>query len=602
MKTLYNLIPLVLIFIFANALTGCEEDTVETVDVEISLNKDELVLEIGESERLEASFYPMDAPNTAHMWSSQNELVATVDETGMVKAVNKGSTVITAKALSGGKMARCYVQVVGKKVPVSGISLDKTECTIAVGNTIRLHATVKPTNATNQNVKWLSEDTGIATVDNNGEISGISAGTVNIKAITEDGNKTATCKVVVESKGVKMSVPEIANVTSSSAYVTGSINPVGVEIESMGICYANKPNPTIYDERITLTNTNISYNLKYLKAGTTYYIRFYAIVAGKAMYSDQSVFETLAEVDFSALTFGSITSSTAVIKGKIQGNGSELEEMGFVYSKNQTPTITNDKVCVSSEEFEYTLYELEANTQYYVRLYALVNGQTYYGEENHFVTNEELYTNFVTWQVYSDKLVLLSDVPKGYEMVNVCYGTSPNPKVTDNVAVAKLGTDGKLELELTNLTSSTYYIRSYEKMGSTFKYSDDEVCAMTLWKGYSHKTGHSKVEGQCSFELDLTYGDDPKQRWIKISYKNLPDGVYEVFSFFVGSSYADNQGMYFCNTKKGNYQKEIYIEGGEGEFYVDCYLGANVKQNDYIIRITSVEHNRWYDLERLWQY
>lgn len=96
-------------------LVSCsEEDNKTSVAPEITLDKTNLVLEVGSSERLTASFNPPEAPNKGHTWTSSAANIATVDETGMVTAVAEGNAVITAQALDGGKMASCNVQVVAK--------------------------------------------------------------------------------------------------------------------------------------------------------------------------------------------------------------------------------------------------------------------------------------------------------------------------------------------------------------------------------------------------------------------------------------------------------------------------------------------------------
>lgn len=94
-----------------------------------------------------------------------------------------------------------YLEKGQENVPVTGVSLDKTTANVDIYKTIQLIATVAPDNATNKIVKWSSSDKNIATVIN-GEVRGISAGTVTITATTDDGNKNATCNVTVNPKQV----------------------------------------------------------------------------------------------------------------------------------------------------------------------------------------------------------------------------------------------------------------------------------------------------------------------------------------------------------------------------------------------------------------
>lgn len=77
---------------------------------------------------------------------------------------------------------------------VTGVTLNKSEETISVGNTETLIATVVPSNATDKTVTWASDDEEVATVLN-GVVMGVSAGTATITA-TASG-KTATCEITV---------------------------------------------------------------------------------------------------------------------------------------------------------------------------------------------------------------------------------------------------------------------------------------------------------------------------------------------------------------------------------------------------------------------
>ena len=87
-------------------------------------------------------------------------------------------------------------------VPVIGLTLNKTELTLNVGETETLIATVNPTNATNKNVTWKSFNTARVTVDDNGVVKGESAGRTTIMVQTEDGKHFATCAVTVKDPDV----------------------------------------------------------------------------------------------------------------------------------------------------------------------------------------------------------------------------------------------------------------------------------------------------------------------------------------------------------------------------------------------------------------
>lgn len=82
-------------------------------------------------------------------------------------------------------------------ISVTGVTLDKTTLSLEEGATGQLTASVAPTDATNKAVTFSSSDTEIATVDNDGKVTTIKAGTANITVKTADGAKTAVCALTV---------------------------------------------------------------------------------------------------------------------------------------------------------------------------------------------------------------------------------------------------------------------------------------------------------------------------------------------------------------------------------------------------------------------
>lgn len=88
---------------------------------------------------------------------------------------------------------------VNNLVHVTKVKLDFEELILTKGESKMLKAEVLPSNASNNGVIWQSSDEKIAVVNSNGEVKAISAGLSIITVITEDGNKKATCKVLVKS-------------------------------------------------------------------------------------------------------------------------------------------------------------------------------------------------------------------------------------------------------------------------------------------------------------------------------------------------------------------------------------------------------------------
>ena len=113
-------------------------------------------------------------------------------------------------------------------VLVTGVKLDKDSMTLAIGNEKTLVATVTPEDATNKKVTWKSSDSTIATVDENGKVTGIAAGEAIITVTTEDGKKTATCTVTVSPihvTGVTLDETSITLLEGETQTLVATVSP-----------------------------------------------------------------------------------------------------------------------------------------------------------------------------------------------------------------------------------------------------------------------------------------------------------------------------------------------------------------------------------------
>lgn len=93
----------------------------------------------------------------------------------------------------------CSEEEIGER-RVSGVSVDITEKTVVEGDVFQLVATVFPENAENKEIKWRSTNDGIATVDDEGNVTAVGQGEVRIVAVTRDRALTAQCVLTVEEK------------------------------------------------------------------------------------------------------------------------------------------------------------------------------------------------------------------------------------------------------------------------------------------------------------------------------------------------------------------------------------------------------------------
>lgn len=87
----------------------------------------------------------------------------------------------------------------GTIVSATGVQLDQTNAEINKGDTTQLTATVSPSDATNKNITWSTGDATIATVDENGVVTGVAAGTTTITATVTGTTVSASCNVTVNA-------------------------------------------------------------------------------------------------------------------------------------------------------------------------------------------------------------------------------------------------------------------------------------------------------------------------------------------------------------------------------------------------------------------
>lgn len=164
----------------------------------VTLDKESASLRIGEETlQLNAVVEPSDASDKSLLWTSSEEGVASVSETGLVTPLAPGETVITATTVDGEFSATCTVTVIQ---PVISITLNETSININPDMTFELVAQINPDNASDKTLEWKSSDETVATVDQNGVVTGVETGVGREAVITvtsKDSGVSATCVVRV---------------------------------------------------------------------------------------------------------------------------------------------------------------------------------------------------------------------------------------------------------------------------------------------------------------------------------------------------------------------------------------------------------------------
>ena len=173
---------------------------VEEMAAGVTLEPNSLNLKENETAQLSASVQPTTASQSIR-YSSNNDAVATVSNTGLVTAVKEGTAIITAAANDGsGKYATCTVKVGSTpvEVPVTGITVNPSELLLEEKEAKDLKATVEPANATNKGVIFSSSNTNVAVVSNDGLVTAVNNGTAIITVTSKENSSIiAKCSVKV---------------------------------------------------------------------------------------------------------------------------------------------------------------------------------------------------------------------------------------------------------------------------------------------------------------------------------------------------------------------------------------------------------------------
>lgn len=208
--------------------------TVKPVPVSgVSIAMSSSSVNIGSSLSLSCTISPAGATNKSVTWSTSDSSVASIKNDSSnpvsITGIKAGTATITVKTKDGSYTDSCKITVTKPPVKVQSISL-AAKASVQVGHNILLTPTIMPTDAANQKVTWSSSDKTIASVDNDGRVTGkkVSSTSVKITATTADGGKTATCLVTVTPvnvTSVELSETNITVTKGKTYSLTATVRP-----------------------------------------------------------------------------------------------------------------------------------------------------------------------------------------------------------------------------------------------------------------------------------------------------------------------------------------------------------------------------------------
>lgn len=190
-KVFAFLLMLAMVFTFI----GCGD---ESEKLSIKVENSTITLSINEEKTIKATIEPSDAKDTKINFKSDNTSVATVSDSGVVRAIKKGTTTITVSSNFDSKV-KTLVTIIVKGEDVLPTSVEiRGEGQVEVGREITLTTVVLPDNTTSKGINWETSNGDIATIDEYGVLKGISEGEVIVTATAKaDSNVKDTLKVLV---------------------------------------------------------------------------------------------------------------------------------------------------------------------------------------------------------------------------------------------------------------------------------------------------------------------------------------------------------------------------------------------------------------------
>lgn len=200
-------------------------------------------IKVGESFRITYYLNPKGTTDNV-TWTVLGKNAAVTVKNGLVTGKKAGTAQIMAKT-SNGLTATCEVTVTQD---ASGIKLDTTSLSLLVGEVYYAQATVNPTDTTDSNITWTSQNAKVATVTNQGKITAVAPGTTTITVKTKN-NQLATMEVTVTAKvtGISLNYTEKTIVVKNKFGLVAIVEPKGASNQDVTWSSSNTKIATVSD-------------------------------------------------------------------------------------------------------------------------------------------------------------------------------------------------------------------------------------------------------------------------------------------------------------------------------------------------------------------
>ena len=427
----------------------------------------------------------------------------------------------------------------------------------------------------------------IVTIDRTKLKSGENTTTAHITS--NNGSKQLTITATNSTVLATLNTLAASNVKTTTATLNGEILTEGSpKYSERGFVYSESSMPTLGSciQKITSTLTDsktYSATVSGLTKGKTYYVRAYAINAGKEAYSTNEVSFTpadvLPQVTTQAVTDISRTNGRATFHGTIVDTGEpEYTERGFVYATTHNPMVDSDTKVVATGkgtgDFVANATGLVVGNTYYVRAYATNIQGTSYGEEvvadfkaiAPQVTTVSVDVKTNTSAYFIGNITNVGDpeyTERGFIYAKIQYPTLDDASVT-KVTVAKTSSaQFEKQVTITDLDQTVFYVRAYAKSSAGVSYGAIVKLDASKYLEYIQLPTfmHDNATYRVAPEFDIKYID-----WYQATSmcENLIHGGY---SDWVVPTKEELNTMYIHRAKIGGF-KNTYSSSSGTYYYV----------------------------------
>lgn len=257
--------------VYSRVIVNVTKKQIPISDIEVI--EDDITLNVGDKKEINVNIKPSNTTDDKTLsWKSNDTGIAIVDNNGIITAIHEGSAIITVTSTNG-ISHDIKVLVKENSIPIQEIKLDKNNVELIEGEFTSVKAQVIPINTTSStDLTWVSSNTNVVTVDNNGKITAIHSGNALI-TVTSVNGISVTIKVIVHKKSIPISsiqlekenyilyVGDYTNInaivypndtTDSKSLIWQSDNPLIASVDSNGKVIAKNAGIA----NITITSIN----------------------------------------------------------------------------------------------------------------------------------------------------------------------------------------------------------------------------------------------------------------------------------------------------------------------------------------------------------